>query len=91
MNLQRQLNSVGKAIFVKYYYYFSDSNNYSTEDIIKIIKENYSNKSKKSRISHAHMIFNNNLNVEALKIILKSKVPEEIKQQAQNILEEILP
>ena len=91
MNLQRQLNSVGKAIFVKYYYYFSDSNYYSTEDITKIIKENYSNKSKKSRISHAHMIFNNNLNVEALKIILKSKVPEEIKQQAQNILEEILP
>lgn len=91
MNLQRQLNSVGKAIFVKYYYYFSDSNYYSTEDVIKIIKENYSEKSKKSRISHAHMIFNNNLNVEALKIILKSKVPEEIKQQAQNILEEILP
>ena len=90
MNLQIQLNSVGKAILVKYYYYFSDSNYYSTEDIIKIIKENYSNKSKKSRISHAHMIFNNNLNVEALKIILKSKVPEEIKQQAQNILEEIL-
>lgn len=90
MNLQRQLNSVGKAIFVKYYYYFCDSNYYSTEDIIKIIKENYSNKSKKSRISHAHMIFNNNLNVEALKIILKSKVSEEIKQQAQNILEEIL-
>lgn len=90
MNIQRQLNSVGKAIFVNYYYYFSDSNYYSTEDIIKIIKENYSNKSKKSRISHAHMIFNNNLNVEALKIILKSKVPEEIKQQAQNILEEIL-
>ena len=89
MNLQRQLNSVGKAIFVKYYYYFSDSNYYSTEDITKIIKENYSNKSKKSRISHAHMIFNYNLNIEALKIILKSKVPKEIKQQAQNILEEI--
>lgn len=89
MNLQRQLNSVGKVIFVKYYYYFSDSNYYSTEDITKIIKENYSNKSKKSRISHAHMIFNYNLNIEALKIILKSKVPEEIKQQAQNILEEI--
>ena len=91
MNLQRQLNSVGKAIFVKYYYYFSNSNYYSTEVVIKIIKENYSKKSKKSRISHAHMIFNNNLSVVALKIILKSKVPEEIKQQAQNILEEILP
>lgn len=89
MNLERQLDSTGKAFFVKYYYYLADSNHYSTKDIIRLIKEDYSEKSKKSRISHAHIIFNNNLNIEALKIVLKSKVSDDIKILAKNILEDI--
>lgn len=85
MNIEKLLNAIGKQIFIKYYYYFKDLN-YSSTDIMNIIKEKYTNKSKRSRIGHARMIFNYGLNIEALKIIAKSKVSEDTVNRAKNIL-----
>ncbi|MBR1680916.1 hypothetical protein IJ707_03900 [bacterium] len=88
MDLERTLHSVGKAIFVKYYYFFKDDTHYSNSDLIEIISENYTDKSKKSRTGHARMIFRNNLNIEALEIIIKSKVSEGTKLAAQELIQE---
>ncbi|MEI8128831.1 MAG: HNH endonuclease [bacterium] len=86
MNLQELFKAVGKHIFVKYYYYFKDSDRYLTTDMLEIIKEDYTEKSKKSRTGHARMIFNNGWNIDALETIQKSNVAPEIQQQARAIL-----
>lgn len=85
MDLERLLCAVGKQSFVKYYNYFKDEN-YTSSDILKIITEDYTDKSKRSRLGHARMIFNNKLNLEALKIIINSKVSEETIIKAKEIL-----
>lgn len=85
MDLERLLCAVGKQSFVKYYNYFKDEN-YTSSDILKIITEDYTDKSKRSRLGHAKMIFNNKLNLEALKIIINSKVSEETIIKAKEIL-----
>ena len=85
MDLERLLCAVGKQSFVKYYNYFKDEN-YTSSDILKIITEDYTDKSKRSRLGHARMIFNNKLNIEALKIIINSKVSEETIIKAKEIL-----
>lgn len=85
MDLERLLCTVGKQSFVKYYNYFKDEN-YTSSDILKIITEDYTDKSKRSRLGHARMIFNNKLNLEALKIIINSKVSEETIIKAKEIL-----
>lgn len=87
MNLQELFKSVGKQIFVKYYYYFKDSQNYTVADVAKIISEDYTEKSKRSRTGHARMIFNNGWNIEALKIILSSNVPLPVINECKKILE----
>lgn len=88
MNLQELFKAVGKQIFVKYYYYFKDSRNYSALDMVDIIEENYTEKSKRSRTGHARMIFNNHWNIEALKIISNSNVPIETIHECKKILAE---
>lgn len=85
MDLERLLCAVGKQSFVKYYNYFKDEN-YTSSHILKIITEDYTDKSKRSRLGHARMIFNNKLNLEALKIIINSKVSEETIIKAKEIL-----
>lgn len=90
MNLQELFKAVGKQIFVKYYYYFKDSRNYSVSDIVDIIEEDYTEKSKRSRTGHARMIFNNCWNIEALKIISNSNVPIETIHECKKILAEEL-
>lgn len=54
--------------------------------MIRIIEENYTDKSKKSRTGHARMIFNNAWNIEALEVIKASKVPEKTRNLAETIL-----
>ena len=78
MELDRLLNAVGKQTFIKYYNYFKDLT-YNSSDILDIITEDYTDKSKRSRLGHARMIFNEGLNKEALKIIINSNVPESVK------------
>lgn len=86
MELDRLLNAVGKRTFIKYYNYFKDLT-YNSSDILDIITEDYTDKSKRSRLGHARIIFNEELNKEALKIIINSNVPEDIRNEAKKILE----
>ena len=52
MELDRLLNAVGKQTFIKYYNYFKDLT-YNSSDISDIITEDYTDKSKRSRLGHA--------------------------------------
>lgn len=87
MDLEKLLCAVGKQTFIKYYDVFKNKN-CSSSEILKIITEDYTDKSKRSRLGHAKMIFNEKLNIEALKIIINSKVPEETILEAKKILAE---
>lgn len=86
MDLIRILNSVGKSIFVKYYYAFK---NKSREECIGMFEETYTDNAKSTRTGHAQRIFREGMNVEALKIIIKSaRVDEITRKKAREILNE---
>ena len=68
MTLEKVLNSVGKTLFIKYF--FRDK---SREECIDAMSEDYSDKSKRTRISHAKRIFREGKQREALVIIISSK------------------
>lgn len=63
------LAKIGKIFFVNYY---NELKNFNTLDIIDVIQENYSEDSKKSRITNAKKIFSMNLQIEALNEILEN-------------------
>lgn len=54
-------------MFIKYYYFFRDK---SREECIAAMSEDYSDKSKRTRISHAKRIFQEGKQKEALEIII---------------------
>ncbi len=84
MNLEKTLNAVGKAIFVKYYFVFA---NMSNEDCREMFTENFTEKSKRSRTSHAKAIFREDKQFDALKIICNSpRIDPVIKKKAETIL-----
>ncbi len=84
MTLEKVLSSVGMTVFIKYYYYFRDK---SREECIDAISEDYSDKSKRARTSHAKRIFREGKQREALEIILSShRVDVATKQQAEKII-----
>lgn len=86
MDLIRTLNSVGKSTFVKYYYAFK---NKSREECIVMFEETYTDNAKSTRTGHAQRIFREGMNVEALKIIIKSaRVDEITRKKAREILNE---
>jgi predicted HNH restriction endonuclease len=88
MTIEKLLNGIGIKIFVTYFQYFND-NNLDTSDIIEILPNSYTEKSRRSRISKARTIISNNRLQEALNYILNStRVDEQIKEKAQNILDE---
>lgn len=84
------LNSVGKKIFVDFYYDFK--NLQLDKDVLaKKLLDNNPNASKISgqiiRINFARKIFDNNLEREALEIIVSSnRLDEETIRKAQEIL-----
>lgn len=87
-DLTRLLNSIGKKIFVDYYY---DFKSHTSGDGLakKLLLENPMTKSlqaQKTRVSKAKQIFNDQLEKEALKIIMASKrVNEETLMKAHKI------
>lgn len=86
VGVDRLLNSVGKAIFIKYYYNFK---NHSRDYCIMAFTEEYTDKAKSSRTGHAQTIFRNGLEKEALKIIISSnRLDENIIQTARDILKQ---
>lgn len=78
MNLNKTLNAVGKAVFVKYYYVFM---NMPTNDCMEMFTEDYTEKSKKNRVYHAKMIFRKGKQYDALKIIFTS---QKVNQKTRN-------
>lgn len=84
MDLEKRLNAVGKAVFVKYYYIFANMDN---ADCIAMITENFTEKSKRSRTSHAKAIFREEKQFDALNMICDSpRVDKKIKKKADRIL-----
>lgn len=84
MTLERLLNSVGKSTFVKYYYNFK---NQTSEYCLNHFEEDYTDKAKATRVSHAKTIFKNGWEFEALRLIISSnRVDIEIRQKAKQIL-----
>ncbi len=75
IDLTRVLNSIGKSIFVNYYYGFKSHT--SGNDLAQtLLEENPRAKSlqaQQTRVSKAKQIFNAQLEKEALKIIIASK------------------
>ena len=87
-NLIRLINSIGKSTFVRYYREFADSR-LSIQDVVAILPQEYTLKSRNSRTSHARKIFRDGLEKEALELILHSeRVDDETINQARRLLSE---
>lgn len=88
MTLQKLLNGIGIKIFVEYFQYFND-NKLDSNDIIEILPNLYTDKSRRSRISKARTIIKNNQLEDTFNYILNSiKVDEDIKAKVRIILKE---
>lgn len=92
IDVTRLLNSVGKKIFVDYYQDFKKKYIDKDELAQKLLYENPNAKKiggQITRISCAQRIFANNLNLEALSIILSSnRLNNETLAKARRILNE---
>jgi hypothetical protein len=91
--LIRKLNSVGKEAFVNHYYLFKDYANHKiTKDVAiqKLMDEGRSNADGASiRLGNAKVIFGEQGDCEALRVIQKSKrLSEEIIESAKAIYKE---
>lgn len=90
------LRSLGKTVFVDFYYDFkqyslgllsrSDLANKLLKDNPKAKKDTFETQEK--RTSNGKSIFDKNKQIEALKIIIDSKVSTETKNKARKILED---
>ena len=85
IDVNRLLNSVGMATFVKYYY---DFKNQSRDYCIRNFEEDFTDKAKSSKTGHVQSIFNRGLEKDALiKIAKAQRVDECAKHKAIKILE----
>lgn len=88
-DLERALNSIGKKCFVDYYYDFKNNSN---DNLLsnKLLSENKnatSLQAQKTRIYYANLIFENNLEKEALSIISSSsRLDKETIKKAKELL-----
>ena len=86
MDIKKLLNGIGIQVFVEYFKYF-DNPSYEVADIIEILPSNYTEKSRRSRISKARTLIKENRVQEALDYIAESKrISEKIKDQALNTI-----
>lgn len=84
MDLIRTLNSIGKSAFVKYYYTFKEKD---SQTCLDAFEENYAENGKRTRVNCAKRIFQEHLELEALKIVINaSRVDEETRRKATEIL-----
>ena len=79
--LARNLQSVGQACFVKYYDLFASST-IDNAEIVEILKKekDFTEKSCRSRTSHARSIIQAGLGMKALKIVTRSDSPRVTKE-----------
>ena len=85
--LAKKLQSVGQACFVEYYELFA-SETISHTKIVETLKSKtpYTENSCSSRTSTAQCIIREGLGGEALRMVIDSRVAEEIKAKAKKIL-----
>ena len=84
MEVARILNSIGKATFVKY---FDNFRNLDRDKCIMLFEENYTDNAKSTRTGHAKRIFRENMELEALRLIIASdRVDETTRRKAKEIL-----
>lgn len=89
--LNAKLNSIGKSIFVKYYYEFKDGSFDNQRMAQKLFDENPKASSvgaQSTRISNARGIFENKLHIDALENIVHSKVDSVTIENAKKLLRE---
>lgn len=89
-DVSRLLESVGKKIFIDYYNYFKNINVDKRELAEKLLLENPNANTiggQVTRVNCARRIFENNLEIEALNIIIKSRrLDEDTINKAENLL-----
>jgi len=82
MEMKKLLNGIGIKVFVDYFNYFNNLD-YEVTDIIEILPSQYTEKSRRSRISKARTLIRENKLDEVLNYILESKrISDDIKNQA---------
>jgi len=88
MTIEKLLNGVGIKIFIEYFEDFSN-NSLQTNDLIEILPNEYTEKSRRSRTSKARTIIKNHeLLNDTLKYIINSKkIDNEVKNKAKKILD----
>lgn len=92
MNLQRTLNSVGKACFVRYFEVFASEE--PIENVLELLlnEEGYTEKASRTRINNARKIIRNGLSILALQAVIHSKhsaISPELKNKAQQLIQSI--
>lgn len=84
IDVNRLLNSIGKATFIKYYYNFK---NKSRDYCIRAFEEDFTDKAKSSKTGHAQTIFRRGWEKGALEIIIASnRLEDEVILKAKEIL-----
>lgn len=86
MDLDKTLKSIGKTSFVEDFEVYSNRSLRKSEKVKELVSK-YSDNGVTIRVSFAEKIFENNLQVEALKNIMKSRVSRETKEKALHIIE----
>ena len=88
--LERNLNSVGKGCFVKYFRQFIDSSLSNTDVAEKMQEEEgYTWKACNSRTSHARSIIKSGRAMDALDIIKGSNAETRVRERAVEIADSL--
>lgn len=88
-DLIRLINSIGKSTFVRYYEKFTDTS-LSNQDLIAILPEEYTMKSRVSRTTKARRIFREGLEEEALELITHAQgVDSDTANRARELLRKL--
>ena len=89
--VERALNSVGKACFIRYFRTFADDNLSNTEIAIILSNENgYTDKACRTRTSKARTIIKNGWTCTALELVTSSfRLDPDILKAAQKLMSEL--
>jgi len=87
MDLSRLLKSVGQSTFVTHYRQFADES-LSNVEVADLLPKDLTEKSRRSRTTHARDIFSRGLEMEALEVIAASTRAgnEQTAEDARNLL-----
>ena len=88
-DLIRLINSVGKSTFVRFYEEFRNAS-LAHQDVVALLPQEYTLKSRHSRTTHARRIFREGLEEEALEIIAHAQgVDAETASRAGELLRKL--